>query len=1415
MENTRVLTIMELLQGGSPITATYYPHCRPSSLSTNSSHSKQAPLPSTSTDPNPDRPNVLTPLDHPAIIIGTLILPTASDTSSVRTSSASNPTRRCSYNSCFQFTDGSATICCDIIDLDVRIIGKKIRVLAWNFIPIKRGGGFLEIIRWSLPDSDSGPSRCLKVDSFSLASGSPFFFEGSSKALYRVHGALESISPISVVPSTSGVSDPKSTVGCNLIPSTNLRGFLVQILVCECKFCSSNQSRLLQDSIQEHHSHSFTKPLFVYFCGSASSWHPVFTKLIGNLVNISGLKRKLVYIAKEESRLMYVTTEKSNLHLPSFLKKCVQNNETSINGKGECGTYVGIVRGVYMQGMVVEMDNEVWLLLTDQLLTPPHSLRVGALISVRNVHFVDPKFSWKKMLILGACFKTSISVEHFSPLVTGCHMLSQSHSMLGNFIGSLAFSARLWVLLLVSCFRQKFAGIVSEKEILGSKNKEGLVQMYASSHLPSSTLQPQRGIFMALCKHDTCGRGCQQYSRNLKLVAPIFSSICHWEGTWIRELQLKNENKILRDSNQYNLLSCEGRSYCRPIRKIFSSEDIGIILIGNLKISPSSGRLQLVDATGSIDVFIPDLPSTWNSNSIYEVIDYSLVIEGMPGQLDHFRWIQNELFSCRSIFNFIPLAREINLTVYVCFHLGSATCRNFPFYPRSKSKEVFQRPESGIFHLLYVTHKFPLLQKFQGDAVISDTSSVFVEALILSWNLFLPREDEIVHQTKNLVDQLKDCMQHCDGGNASLKRCKVDHESGGALSGLVDIPCKVSREFSGSNSYAKSNEKQSHCNLTSHEISCLAAIRGVNNHGGVHSVKLSCTRAILRSWGFCRPSSCKVMLEFKPESYHKYQLLRIGCYYITNHDREDSFCNLKDFDNVSGIKVLVTSTTHLNSLSFVPDGVLQRSNSSKHPPLDGLSCIRDEFPCKDHNEEVLLQMLNDNSLETCSDISLFLPANIINFFELNRNKMDENLVQPAVIPEGTVEASPYNGAVVPSPLLLPKSNCLLPEGSLISLRGIVIAAHGVDHNSVYAHLSCQNLGYPLRSKFVHGFASSSCFHVLIDNQIARISGAISKHAFPIGFGAGVDATFHRVLELGRPNRWMLTPVSLILINSIRVNELCSDKCSNLDSCMHDASLDTITSGLISKLVQCFDCKPMQSHCRVVAVSFLVLEKKKRTDVCLQSKRCSREDPIGVPLACFVLEDGSSSCCCWANAERAATLLRLHEKLPQRTFGSNDWGQKGFETDNSVCSPITFQLERILKNHDRITVKNYGSFFDSSYQDLAVSVSSENALSTSDESFLKLVVYNACFGTLWTIAASLMDSDTVRQLMKDNLLATEVSMHSMRHIWAKEVHYTNPCTEARNVIKELFNRRNCSDGRAALLKKVRLREFGRAEMLVLH
>lgn len=356
-ETAAVLTVKELVIRAQPLTAT-------SSLksklnSTNQKPQSQSPPPST--NPNP---KILTPLNHSVILLGTLTLPTE--------------TLKCPIRNCFRFSDYSSTICCDILDFRVNIIGKKIRVLAWNFIPLKHfcGGGFLEIIKWSFVDSTSSviSRSSSSLDLFPLVSGSPSNEEDQSKARYSVNGPIESISPVFIVPCSIG--DGKSQ---------NLRGFVARIMVCQCKTCNSPESIKFSHSIdQGNDSHSFTKPSFVYFCGASWCWHPVITKLVGIVIMLSGLKKKLVFIGKEESQLMFVTTEYSVLQLPKVLKKWPPLSRNVIRGNGECGVYTGVVRGVYMQGMVVELDKEVWLLLTDQLVTAPHSLREGAIVSELN-----------------------------------------------------------------------------------------------------------------------------------------------------------------------------------------------------------------------------------------------------------------------------------------------------------------------------------------------------------------------------------------------------------------------------------------------------------------------------------------------------------------------------------------------------------------------------------------------------------------------------------------------------------------------------------------------------------------------------------------------------------------------------------------------------------------------------------------------------------------------------------------------------------------------------------------------------------------------------------------------------------------------------------------------------------------------
>ncbi|CAL5385136.1 unnamed protein product [Camellia sinensis] len=227
------------------------------------------------------------------------------------------------------------------------------------------------------------------------------------------------------------------------------------------------------------------------------------------------------------------------------------------------------------------------------------------------------------------------------------------------------------VLLLVSGFRKKFSGILSEKETLGSKH-----------------LQPEgHGVFREFCKHDSCGYGNEPNYDKVKLVVLIINFIGHYEATWMKMLlEWETNFELTCNSEKYSRLPCEGLSHNQFTKRILHSEDMGVVLIGQAKISPSSGRLQLIDVTGSIDVIIPDLPSTWNINNIYEVNEFSLVMEGIPEKVDCSGLHLNESFLDTKL-------------------------RNQPFHSCIKGNGNFDELQSGRFHLLLVTHKYPVQQK--------------------------------------------------------------------------------------------------------------------------------------------------------------------------------------------------------------------------------------------------------------------------------------------------------------------------------------------------------------------------------------------------------------------------------------------------------------------------------------------------------------------------------------------------------------------------------------------------------------------------------------------------------------------------------------------------------------------------------
>ncbi|KAL7262069.1 hypothetical protein ACSBR1_000450 [Camellia fascicularis] len=1388
-EGVKVITISELLHRSCPL-AGASSLIRRRSISPPSAPTKPLPPnqnPSRNPNPNPLPPNqnpnpnprILKSLNHPTVIIGTLTLP------SLHKPSTSNSTLHCPKTTCFSFSDGSSTVCCDVLDLDLRIIGRKIRVLAWNFIPFKCGGGFLEIISWRFPETSTGSNV------FPLVSGSSIDYKDSLKACYCLRGVLESVSPVSVVPCATGV---------NSSDSKNVSGFLMQIRVCECKLCSMKDSVMgLKDQTKRlNNSHCFTKPLIMYFCGYASSWHPVISKLIGEVVLISGLKKKLVFIGEEESQLMYVTTEKTLLHLSNFIDRWLPLNKTVIKGKGEFGVYTGTITGIYMRGMVIELDQEVLLLLTDQLLALPHSLRVGAIVSMRNVHFVNPKFSWTKILVLGACFKTSVSLKSFSPFESGCLIYSHSHSLLGKFINSLPFSVRLWVLLIVSGFRKKFSGILSEKEILGSKHKEGLAQSYAISHLPSSVFRSRHGVFREFCKHDSCGCGNEPNYDKVKLVVPISNFIGHCEATWMKMLlEWETNFGLTYNSEKYSRLSCEGLSHSLSTRRILHSEDMGVVLLGQVKISPSSGRLQLIDVTGSIDVIIPDLPSTWNINSIYEVNEFSIVMEGIPEKVDCSGLHLNESFLCRNIFGSIPLRREIKLAIYLLYHFRDTKLRNQPFHSCIKGNGNFDELQSGRFHLLLVTHKYPVQQKFQGQEVISNSSTMFAEAFTLPWDLFISGKDGHSHPTMLSADLLKESMEHYASRNypecVPNKRYKIDLAScrdlSSGLTGAGYELCSHTNCWSIGTS-TKSYQERKCLNLSSPlQIPCLVTSRSINNQCLASSGFMCCSKANVKASPGCKPGTKKVLLEFMPESFYKYELLRIGGYYIIKHNDEDMLHSVEDVNDVSCGKVVIPSRTHLWSLSFSFDEILPNNELEPLPRFvdSFVSNTEELFECPHQNDLPLLR-LNNQFLEIRPDICVHLSTDVARCLKEDLKVLDEVLVMPSVSLKELANISWCNGTMITGSVQswgTSDPEFQLPQGNLISFHGHVLAVHNSGCSSFAANLRHKSPPDVHWAKFFQ-LTNSVCIHVLVDHHTVRVFGTLSKHAYPIGFGPGIVAAFHRILVLSESNELILTPTSFIAIKARRViSDQFSDDYNNpsvASGLCSVASLNALPSALISEIMQYADYKPMQFRCRVVAIYVLVLEKNGKS-VHRHSRIHSRSPVVNIPLAGFVLDDGSSSCCCWVNSDRAATLLRLDEEISHEITGSIQ-GSKKIRVDEACISTV-HHLDKILKKHDRVIVKNYGSMFDSSGQDLTFSAASDTVFSSSDEDLLKLVILNACFSTFWTVVGSQMDSNAMGQLEKQ-LVEMEMTMHPMENIWAREVYYTNPLTEARKLAQQLLN-----------------------------
>ncbi|XP_051187387.1 CST complex subunit CTC1 isoform X2 [Lolium perenne] len=408
------------------------------------------------------------PIPHPVLLAGTLSLPPASCSDGCR-------------NHCLSLADPSTavSVCCYLLDFDPAAIGREILILAWNYLPSIRHNeaGVLEVVRWRLAEVSGpapGPSfltsillNCVDAEPDPATRG-------------RAFGVVTSVSVVFSVPHTA----QKSKAG-------DLVGFIAEMMCCGCRQCKASQPESGQD-------HKFEVEKFVYFVDLTSRWRPVLARLIGRPVSVTGLRKKMVSVGKKGSYTMLVSSANTMVAWCPSYAGVPQSDELP----GKCaGVYCGIVSGIYMHGMLVELDGIAWLLIDDKQLVPPHSLRIGAVISVKKLRLVRLKFAWTTVVLLGTCSKTSITINSFSLMDSKFHMRAENKGLSGKYLNSLDLSARFWTLLLTSCFKQKFK-LGYEKEIWGSKNKQGLAHIYAAKVLSSRGFEPQHDVLVKFCNHN-------------------------------------------------------------------------------------------------------------------------------------------------------------------------------------------------------------------------------------------------------------------------------------------------------------------------------------------------------------------------------------------------------------------------------------------------------------------------------------------------------------------------------------------------------------------------------------------------------------------------------------------------------------------------------------------------------------------------------------------------------------------------------------------------------------------------------------------------------------------------------------------------------------------------------------------------
>ncbi|KAK8955031.1 CST complex subunit CTC1 [Platanthera zijinensis] len=852
---------------------------------------------------------------------------------------------------------------------------------------------------------------------------------------------------------------------------------------------------------------------------------------------------------------------------------------------------------------------------------------------------------------------------------------------------------------------------------------------------------------MEFCQHRQSASKKEKDKTSFKLVVPISIFISKCEVMWeslVREIQCDDGELSIGQG-----VPCEGVPSTPIIRRILSSDILGCILVGSIK-TTSSGKLQLFDATGSVDIVVPDIFPSFLCQGIHEVKEFKIVLEGPFVKVESSELHSSEPLSCKSIFGELPEKNLTNhLAVYVHFYFKDSTCLNAPINFPLCMVNNFSTSRIGIAHLLLVSHKFPAAETYAVDANASNSISLFAEALLLPYDA-------------NFVDE--------DGHNHVRPAYELNNPE--------TKYCRRSKVVESRwHSYSSSN-----CDLspsgTRPGFPCLLTFPK-------SSPQVHVTGNLCRKGGSVLENKSAglhpILLEFLSDSFIKYQSLLVGGYYIMMCSKECAFCFQKDSMKRICAKVILSSKTILWNVSFSfdmgqPKKVQPRYQNSQEDSV-GAYQICSENVCQ--NDLVFKQL--HTQLNDFSDAHLLISPDkpgSINQIEALKEEISSHFSML----QGVTTVSSFI-QIIKSDISRSLKCAGSQHGSffnteLVSVCGNIESLH-LFNCKFGSFISKESAAFDCKRE------SSICLHVYDDQNMIHIRGKLLR-SYPVGLGPGVNATFHRVLVKCYPGgfpKLVLTSVSHIVINSVKETSfLCRNRAAPLSQFDRNSehTLNSVPLNLISQFNDLLDIKLARLLCRVVTIHFLVLERLELDCRGLGSRIGPKMPSIMIRLAGFLLDDGSSLCCCWADGKRAETLLRLDEISCQPFFHC---GVASARKTVGCHDTVGFQLDKLLKKHHKVIMKNYRAAQDVSSMDFMFYCNSGEIFSNAEESLLRFVISNACQGSAFNLAGHLMDSTTLGSLPKECEDMQDV-VRPLTNIWAAEIEHINSLKQARDLFDDL-------------------------------